>query len=277
VFGVGAIEIERRVARGLPAEEAVQPAPDFDVVIPARNEESTVGGVVRAALATRGVGRVVVVDDGSSDGTAAAARAAGAEVFPARPAGAPAGDKGRALERGMAATAGTSCAVVVFFDADIVGAQPLHFTSLAAPVLAGEVMLSCGIVDYGPWRNPWFLRLPPITGLRALPRRIFEAVEPSRRTGFRIEIMVNEVVARGNLPSAIRVLAGLTHRSKIDKIGWRAGSTAHLRMTGELIGCLRTVPLWTYGAYLRRLSVLPPAGQAAPELLTLAGSGHPLP
>jgi glycosyltransferase involved in cell wall biosynthesis len=255
----------------------VKPAPDFDVVIPARNEEPTVGAVVRAALATRGVGRVMVVDDGSSDGTAAAALAAGAEVESTHLPGAPGGDKGRALERGMAALAATACDVVVFFDADIVGAQPLHFTALAAPVLAGEAVLSCGIVDYGPWRNPWFLRLPPITGLRALPRRIFEAVEPGKRRGFRIEIMVNEVVARGSLPSSIRVLSGLTHRSKIDKIGWRSGAAAHLRMSGELLGCLRDVPLWTYAAYLRRLSVLPPVGAAAPEVLALAGSGHPLP
>jgi glycosyltransferase involved in cell wall biosynthesis len=251
--------------------------PEFDVVIPARNEEATVGGVVRAALATRGAGRVIVVDDGSLDGTAGAAAAAGAEVLAARPPGAAAGDKGRALERGFAATAATAAQVVVFFDADLVGVQPLHFAALAAPVLAGEVVLSCGIVDYGPLRNPFFLRLPPITGLRALPRRIFEAIAPAKRSGFRIEIMINEVVARGRMPSSIRVLSGLTHRSKVDKIGWRAGSAAHLRMSRELLGCLGSVPLWTYGAYLRRLSVLPPAGAERREVLALAGSSHPLP
>jgi hypothetical protein len=33
-------------------------------------------------------------------------------------------------------------------------------------------------------------------------------------------------------------------------------------MTAELLGCLRTVPLWTYGAYLSQLTVLPPEGPA---------------
>ena len=239
--------------------------PAFDVVIPARNEELTVGDVVRAALKAEGVGQVVVVDDGSTDGTKAAALAAGASVVSTpRTKGAKGdkGDKGRAMETGVAATAATAADVLVFFDADILGTLPLHFETLAAPVLAGSAVLSCGIVDYG-FKNPLFLRLPPITGLRALKREIFTAIPEERRNGFRIEIMINEVVARRRLPSVIRVLTGLTHRSKIDKVGWRRGLPAHLAMTGELLGCLRTVPLWTYGAYLSHLTVLPPADPAA--------------
>jgi glycosyltransferase involved in cell wall biosynthesis len=49
------------------------------VVIPALNEESTVGGIVRLALQL-GVAEVVVIDDNSTDHTASIARAAGATV-----------------------------------------------------------------------------------------------------------------------------------------------------------------------------------------------------
>lgn len=48
-------------------------------VIPAYNEAATIGEVVRRALGQ--VGTVLVVDDGSRDGTGDAARAAGAEVL----------------------------------------------------------------------------------------------------------------------------------------------------------------------------------------------------
>jgi hypothetical protein len=34
-------------------------------------------------------------------------------------------------------------------------------------------------------------------------------------------------------------------------------------MTRELLDCLRIVPLWTYGAYLRNLRILPPAAAGA--------------
>jgi glycosyltransferase involved in cell wall biosynthesis len=227
--------------------------PRFDVVVPARNEQPTVGAVVQSALAAPGVGRVVVVDDGSTDGTAAAAREAGAVVVQGAAPGAP-GSKARALALGAGTT---DQPVLVFFDADILGTRPRHFTALAAPVLDGGFSLSCGIVDYGRLRNPLFLRLPPITGLRAVRREVFAAVPEERRNGFQIEIMINEVVARGSLPCAIRVLPGLRHRSKIEKVGWRRGLPAWAAMTGELLGCLRIVPLWTYGSYLRSLTILP--------------------
>ena len=227
--------------------------PLFDVVVPARNEAPTVGDVVRAARAAAGVGKVTVVDDGSSDSTATLAREAGAVVVAA--GAGDIGDKGRALDLGVKAT---TAPVLLFFDADIQGVLPRHFELLAEPVLNGGSWLSLGLLDYGRLRNTLFLRLPPITGLRALRREVFEGISAERRNGFRIEIMINEVVARRRLPSSIRVLPGLRHRSKVDKMGWRAALPSYLSMTGELLGCLRTVPLWTYGAYLRHLRVLPP-------------------
>jgi len=233
----------------------------YDVVIPARDEEPTVAGVVTAARAARGVGRVFVVDDGSSDGTAAEAARAGAVVL-SRPPREP-GSKARALALGVEAA---SAPVLVFFDADILDAGPGHFEALATPVLGGDAWLSCGMISYGRLRDPLFLRLPPITGLRAIRREVFEAIPDGKRNGFQIEIMINEVIARRGLPSTIRVLPGLRHRSKVQKIGWRRGLPSHLGMTRELLECLRVVPLWTYRAYLSQLRVLPPAGSSAPEV-----------
>lgn len=227
----------------------------FDVVIPARDEESSVAGVVEAALRARGVGQVVVVDDGSSDRTAEWARRAGALVVSRSPG--LSGGKGAALAAGVAAT---RAPILVFFDADLSGVLPEHLEGLAAPVLAGESWLSCGLLDYGPWRLPFFLRLPPITGLRALRREVFEAIPEARRRGFQIEIMINEAAVRGNRPTSIRVLPGIRHRSKIEKAGWRKGLPSYFRMTLELLACFRFVPLWTYWAYLRNLRVLPAVG-----------------
>lgn len=51
------------------------------VVVPGFNEESSVGSVVAEVLAALPTCDVVVVDDGSTDGTARAARAAGAVVL----------------------------------------------------------------------------------------------------------------------------------------------------------------------------------------------------
>lgn len=237
-------------------------APDVSVVIPTHNRLEVLSEVLQALEFQHEppTFEVIVVDDGSSDGTADEAAKAGAVVL-SRPSSEP-GSKARALALGVEAS---SAPVLVFFDADILDVRPDCFEALAAPVLAGEAWLSCGMISYGRLRDPFFLRLPPITGLRAIRREVFEAIPDAKRNGFQIEIMINEVIARRGLPSTIRVLPGLRHRSKVQKVGWRRGLPSHLSMTRELLACLRFVPLWTYRAYLSHLKVLPPAGSSAPQ------------
>lgn len=222
----------------------------FDVVIPARNEGQTIAAVVEAAVRARECGRVLVVDDHSTDETAAVARDAGAEVIPSRGSA----DKALAMATGVEAS---SAETLVFFDADLSNVEPQHFESLAEPVMGGEYALVCGVIDYG-FRNPLFLRLPPISGLRALRRELFTSIAPARLRGFRVEIMINESAVMRRERTAIRTLRGLRHRTKVQKLGAVTGVKSHLAMTLELLDCFRIVPLWTYPSYLSRLEVLPP-------------------
>jgi uncharacterized membrane protein YbhN (UPF0104 family) len=122
-----------------PAPPRPAPAPVADdapvvVFLPAHDEEATVGAVVRALPATvegRPV-RVVVVDDGSTDGTAARAAEAGAVVVTQpRNLG-----LGAAVRRGLAEAVALRPAVVVYLDADGEYA-PEDAAAVAAPVLAG--------------------------------------------------------------------------------------------------------------------------------------------
>jgi glucosyl-3-phosphoglycerate synthase len=112
----------------------------ISVVLPARNEEATVGVLV-ADLVRRWVDDVplidelLVVDSDSTDGTAAAARAAGAEVVAAADVLSSAGSrpgKGEALWKGLAATSGD---LVVFLDADLLGDVGHYVPGLLTPLL----------------------------------------------------------------------------------------------------------------------------------------------
>ncbi|MGK5440896.1 glucosyl-3-phosphoglycerate synthase [Micromonospora sp. URMC 105] len=110
------------------------------VVLPARNEEATVGAIVstirehlmdRVAL----VDELIVVDSRSTDRTAQVARAAGAEVVSqdAMTRGLPRlSGKGDALWAGLAAAEGD---VVAFVDADLREFRPHFVTGLIGPLL----------------------------------------------------------------------------------------------------------------------------------------------
>jgi len=107
------------------------------VCLPARNEAATVGSIVACVhdvLTAAGGGAdlvddVVVVDDGSEDGTAAAARDAGARVVrgPRRPGG-----KGQAM---AVALEESDAEIVVFLDADVENFGAHFVTGLLGPLL----------------------------------------------------------------------------------------------------------------------------------------------
>jgi glycosyltransferase involved in cell wall biosynthesis len=98
------------------------------VVIPTFNEAESIAAVV--AEIPRGlVGRVIVADGGSGDGTAEAARRAGAEVI--------AVGRGYGLACRKGAEAAAAGDIVVFMDGD--GADdPAAITALVAPIRSGD-------------------------------------------------------------------------------------------------------------------------------------------
>jgi glycosyltransferase involved in cell wall biosynthesis len=223
--------------------------PLIDAIIPARNEAATVADVVSACLGCRYVREVLVVDDGSTDGTGELALAAGAKVLRRDSDG----SKAHAMEAGVAASDATA---LLFADADLLGVSAGHLDSICRPFVEGRAVMSIGCFDYGAW-NPLVLRLPPTTGERVLPRWVFESVSPDKREGYTIEVMINEVIAEGRLPTTARVMSGVTHRTKRDKFGTLEG----YRRTWEMFRQLASLPLrgvvrWrTYWFYLRRLTI----------------------
>jgi glucosyl-3-phosphoglycerate synthase len=113
------------------------------VVIPARNEERTVAGVVASierALVARLhlVDELVVIDSDSTDATAAVAAEAGAKVYRAEDVLPTAGSfpgKGEALWKSLHVTTGD---LLVFVDADLTSWGPHFVTGLLGPLLADE-------------------------------------------------------------------------------------------------------------------------------------------
>ena len=99
------------------------------MVIPCLNEEEAIGPLVLEIL-TEGVDEIIVVDNGSKDGTAKVARSAGARVVEEKSAG-----YGRACAAGVAAVR-ADCDIVCFLDGD--GSDiPAFIPAIVGPVAAG--------------------------------------------------------------------------------------------------------------------------------------------
>ena len=117
------------------------------VVIPAKDEAETITGVIEAIrphLAGCGGGlvdEIIVVDDGSSDGTASKAQRAGATVLSLTTGG----GKGAAMAAGVDAACGD---VIVFLDADVENTSADFVTRLLGPLLLDDdVMLVKGFYE----------------------------------------------------------------------------------------------------------------------------------
>ena len=140
--GVVVMRLLPGARRPVPLEPRSGPvAGTVAVVVPARDEERRIGPLLAALTVDPQVGEVVVVDDESSDGTAALAAAAGARVVAGRPL--PAGWVGKpwALQQGLEAV---DADWIVTLDADVVPRPGFVGALLEATTAGGYDVLTVG-------------------------------------------------------------------------------------------------------------------------------------
>ncbi len=234
----------------------------ISVCIPARNEAATIGPIVRSVVSAL-VGRsggaplvddVVVVDDGSTDGTADIALREGARVIAGDSA---TGGKGQAMRLALKEADGD---LIAFVDGDVSNFGPHFVTGLLGPLLIDEsVTLVKGFYERplhgtrdGGGRVTELMARPvidllfpslavveqPLAGETAGPRWVFETCEMA--DGYAVELaLLVDVAARFGIETIAQVDLGVrVHRNRpLDEL--RPQATDILRAALAALGAHR--------------------------------------
>lgn len=202
------------------------PANDLRVaaIVPAYNEEATLTEVLSVLKATPGIGEILVVSDGSTDGTVEIARSLGLRTIHLRENQ----GKGRAMAIGVAHT---DASVLLFVDGDILNLTEGLLTRLIEPVVSGRSDMNVGIRHRGALVDAFHRRTGPLlSGVRCLRREVFEAVPESHLEGFAIETGLNWACRELGLRITTTVMYNLKHLVKEKKRGLVEGSRARYKM-----------------------------------------------
>ena len=256
-------------------------------VVPAKDRADSVGRTVAALVAVPGVHEVLVVDDGSTDDTAAVARRAGAWVLrlPENRG------KGGAVAAAGAATPETD--VYLLVDADT-GASAAEAGALLGPVVDGEADMTVAVLPSAGGRGGFglvrrlagagirrgtrgFRARAPLSGQRAVRGSLLRSLDLAPRFGLEVGLTVDAVRAGGRVvevPVAMdhrhtgRSVAGFAHRGRQGVDAWRALwprlTTARGRVALILAGLLVAMAAATWSA-----------GRAAPARVALPAATAP--
>jgi len=200
-------------------------------IIPAYNEEKTIGDVLKTLVSVKEFDEIIVVSDGSTDKTAQISKSFGVKVLegPERTG------KGKAMKKGVKSTPAD---IIAFFDADLVGLIPEHVSLLVKPILKGEAEMVVGIRDRIGETPLFLLKIDPLLafgGERALKREVFENLPEKFSQGFEIETALNFSCKINKLPVKYVKLKGLKMVIKEKKYGFLKGFWERLKMECEMI------------------------------------------
>ncbi|HHT37312.1 MAG: glycosyltransferase family 2 protein [Candidatus Wallacebacter cryptica] len=202
-------------------------------IVPAYNEERTVGTVVSALLSSPLIDEIIVVSDGSQDRTAEAARKAGAKVLELEENV----GKGGAM---LAGTKNTDADVFLFIDADLVGLNKKHIAGLLGPIIHQRAEMTVGVFDHGRLATDLAQKITPfLSGQRAVTRSFFLQIPELENSRYGVEMALSRYARHQHARVETVPLPDLSQVMKEEKRGLMRGFAQRLKMYWEILRAVK--------------------------------------
>jgi len=200
------------------------------VVVPAYNEAGRIGAVLDPIVASTHVDEVIVVDDGSEDGTAEEARS-----FPVRVVSLPE-NRGKAAALAVGVCEAKNDALM-FLDADLVGLTREHVDRMVRTYEDEGLDMVVGVFSDGRGPTDFAQKINPYaSGQRVLSRKLWDrARENVEEMNFGIEMALSRLASKEGWNKEYVKLEGVTHVLKEEKRGLVNGIFDRLKMYGDMV------------------------------------------
>jgi len=203
---------------------------NVSVVVPAYNEAGRIGAVLRPIVASSLIDEVIVVDDGSDDGTAEEAAAFPVEVIRLSENH----GKAAALDAGVSRARND---VFLFLDADLVGLRTEHVDELIRTYWEQGLDMVVGVFSSGRKNTDLAQRINPYaSGQRIISRSLWERAKQNvGEMNYGIEMALSKLAVKEGWHKEYVKLDGVTHVLKEEKRGFAKGLRDRLKMYGDMI------------------------------------------
>ena len=201
-------------------------------IIPAYNEEKTIGNVLDVVSESPLINEIIVVSDGSWDNTANIAKAYGVKVIELKNNI----GKGGAIKAGLVEC---NSDIVLLLDADLIGLKKNHIYDLVNPIIYENIDMTIGIFKNGrPITDIAQKIAPNLSGQRAVKKWILDEIEDMDFVRYGIEVSLTIHVNKRSYKVKEIYLEDMTHLTKEEKFGLVHGFSSRIRMYRDIIKVL---------------------------------------
>lgn len=201
----------------------------ISAIIPAYNEEKTIGNVLSTLSSIDFIDEIIVVSDGSCDRTVSIAKRYNVRIIELSSNQ----GKSNAVLKGVSST---KADIILMLDADLIGLTREHVISLIEPIINDNVDMTIGIFKNGRGVTDFAQKIAPfLSGQRAIKREVFDKLKKHRVKDYGIEMALMLMAQEENMNVKSVYLKDMTHVMKEEKHGFLHGFLLRLKMYLDII------------------------------------------